>query len=172
MLALECIFHFAMNHGNHEAGRHVQTPSRWGPHFRWCASERLPMKRLLFAVALTLLFSNTVFAQRMYDGSGRQIGRVDGERYYDGSGHQIGRVDGTNIYDGSGRQLGRVDGERIYNSSGSQIGRIDGERLYSASGSQMGRIDGERIYDGSGHQIGRADGLRRMQMIIYFYFFM
>ncbi len=30
----------------------------------------------------------------MYDGSGHQIGRVDGERYYDGSGHQIGRADG------------------------------------------------------------------------------
>jgi len=58
------------------------------------------MKKLLFALALVLLFSNTAFAQRMYDGSGRQIGRVDGERYYDGSGHQIGRVDGTNIYDG------------------------------------------------------------------------
>ena len=86
------------------------------------------MKKLLFALALALLFSNTAFAQRMYDDSGRQIGRIDGERYYDGSGHQIGRVDGTNIYDGSGRQLGRVDGERIYNSSGSQIGRIDGER--------------------------------------------
>ena len=65
-----------------------------------------------------------------------------------------------------------IDGDRVYNSSGSQIGRIDGERLYSGSGSQMGRIDGERIYDGSGRQIGRADGLRRMQMIIYFYFFM
>jgi hypothetical protein len=25
--------------------------------------------------------------------------------------------------------------------------------------------------DGSGHQIGRADGLRRMQIIVYFYFF-
>jgi hypothetical protein len=57
-------------------------------------------------------------------------------------------------------------------SSGSQIGRKDGDRLYSASGTQMGRIDGEKIYDGSGRQIGRADGLRRMQIIIYFYFFM
>jgi len=56
--------------------------------------------------------------------------------------------------------------------SGRQLGRIDGDRLYSASGSQMGRIDGERIFDGSGRQIGRADGLRRMQIIIYFYFFM
>ena len=37
---------------------------------------------------------------------------------------------------------------------------------------RKGRIDGERIYDGSGRQIGRADGLRRMQIIIYFYFFM
>jgi hypothetical protein len=33
-------------------------------------------------------------------------------------------------------------------------------------------IDGERIYDASGRQIGRADGLRRMQIVIYFYFFM
>jgi len=30
----------------------------------------------------------------------------------------------------------------------------------------------QRMYDGSGHQIGRADGLRRMQIIVYFYFFM
>jgi hypothetical protein len=30
----------------------------------------------------------------------------------------------------------------------------------------------QRMYDGSGRQVGRADGLRRMQMIIYFYFFM
>jgi hypothetical protein len=36
----------------------------------------------------------------------------------------------------------------------------------------MGRLDGERIYDASDRQIGRADGLRRMQMIVYFYFFM
>jgi hypothetical protein len=52
------------------------------------------------------------------------------------------------------------------------MGRIDGDRLYSASGSPMGRIDGDRLYDGSGRQIGRADGLRRMQMIVFFYFFM
>jgi len=36
----------------------------------------------------------------------------------------------------------------------------------------MGRIDGERIYDASGRQIGRADGLRRMQIVVYFFFFM
>jgi anti-sigma factor ChrR (cupin superfamily) len=47
-----------------------------------------------------------------------------------------------------------------------------GTYLKNSSGSQMGRIDGDRIYDGSGHQIGRADGLRRMQIIVYFYFFM
>lgn len=111
-------------------------------------------------------------AQKMYDSSGRQIGRVDGERYYDASGRQIGRVDGQRIFDGSGRNLGRIDGERVYDSSGRQIGRIDGERLYSASGSQIGRLEGERLYDGSGRQIGRADGLRRMQAIVFFYFFM
>ena len=46
------------------------------------------------------------------------------------------------------------------------------QRMYDGSGRQIGRVDGERYYDGSGHQIGRADGLRRMQIIVYFYFFM
>jgi hypothetical protein len=46
------------------------------------------------------------------------------------------------------------------------------QRMYDGSGRQVGRVDVERYYDGSGRQIGRADGLRRMQMIIYFYFFM
>ena len=82
------------------------------------------MQRLFASLLIALVCVSTAYAQRMYDGSGRQIGLVDGERYYDGS------------------------------------------------GSQMGLIDGERIYDGSGRQIGSADGLRRMQMIIYFYFFM
>jgi hypothetical protein len=49
---------------------------------------------------------------------------------------------------------------------------MDGDRLYSASGTPMGRIEGERIYDASGRPIGRADGLRRMQMVVFFYFFM
>ena len=82
------------------------------------------MQRLFASLLIALICASSVYAQRMYDGSGRQVGRVDGERYYDGSGQQIGRV------------------------------------------------DGERIYDRSGRQIGRADGLRRMQIIIYFYFFM
>jgi len=89
-------------------------------------SLTVQMKKLLLAVAMMLVFLNSAFAQRMYDGSGHQIGRVDGERYYDGSGNQIGRVDGDRIYDGSGRQIGRIEGERIYNASGSQIGRING----------------------------------------------
>jgi hypothetical protein len=33
-------------------------------------------------------------------------------------------------------------------------------------------LSGDRLYDGSGRQIGRADGLRRMQCIVFFYFFM
>lgn len=60
----------------------------------------------------------------------------------------------------------------MHDGSGHQIERVDGERLYSDSGSQMSRIDGETIYDGSGRQIGRADGLRRMLMIVNFYFFL
>ena len=70
------------------------------------------------------------------------------------------------------QNTGRIDGDRVYNASGSPIGRIDGDRLYNASGKQIGKIDGDRLYDGSGRPIGRADGMRRMQMIVFFYFFM
>ena len=76
------------------------------------------------------------------------------------------------IYDGSGRQIGRIESERIYDGSGRQMGRFEGERLYDGSGRQIGRIEGDRIYDGSVRQIGRSEGLRRMQMIVFFYFFM
>ncbi len=62
--------------------------------------------------------------------------------------------------------------QRLYDGTGRQIGRVDAERFYNASGQQMGSIDGDLLYDGSGRQIGRADGLRRMQMIVFFYFFM
>ncbi len=48
------------------------------------------MKYILI-LAIMLLTVNLSNAQRMYDGSGSQIGRVDGERYYDGSGRQIGQ---------------------------------------------------------------------------------
>ena len=84
----------------------------------------------------------------------------------------LSRAHMQQLVDETLRQLGRIEGERVYSASGSPIGRIDGERLYSASGSLMGRMDGERLYDASGRQIGRADGLRRMQMIVFFYFFM
>lgn len=65
-----------------------------------------------------------------------------------------------------------ANAQRMYDGSGHQIGRVDGERFYDASGRQIGRVDAQRIYDGSGRQIGRLDGLRRMQAIVFFYFFM
>ena len=45
--------------------------------------------------------------------------------------------------------------------------------FYDGSGKQVARFDGNYIYNASGHQIGRidADGLRRMQVIIFFYYF-
>jgi len=46
------------------------------------------------------------------------------------------------------------------------------QRMYDSSGRQIGRVDAERFYNASGQQIGRADGLRRMQMVVFFYFFM
>jgi hypothetical protein len=52
------------------------------------------------------------------------------------------------------------------------MGRIDGDRLYDGHGRQIGRIDEDRLYDGSGRQIGRSDGFRKMQMVLFFYFFM
>ena len=45
------------------------------------------------------------------------------------------------------------------------------DNLFNGSGKQVGRLDGDYLYDGSGRQIGRADGLRRMQIIIFFYYF-
>ena len=103
---------------------------------RYAMKASITTLTTLFAIALLSAWVPAT-AQRMYDSSGHQIGRVDGERYYDSSGRQIGRVDGTRIYDASGRQLGRLEGDRIVDSSGSQIGRIDGERLFSASGTSM-----------------------------------
>ena len=111
-------------------------------------------------------------AQYMYDGSGRQIGKANGNYYYNGSGRQIGKVEGNYIYDGSGHQLGKVDGNYVYDGTGHQIGKIDANYLYNGSGRQIGKLDGDYLYDGSGHQIGKSDGFRRMQIIIFFYFFM
>jgi hypothetical protein len=111
------------------------------------------MKYILI-LAIMLFTVNLSNAQRMYDGSGSQIGRVDGERYYDGSGRQIGRFNSQRVYDGSGRQIGRIDGDRVYDGSGQQVGRIDGEKLYDGSGRQMGRLSGDKVYDGSGRQKG------------------
>ena len=71
------------------------------------------MKHTLAVLCFTVLLGiSAAQAQRMYDSSGRQLGRVDAERYYDASGRQIGRIDGERIYDGSGRQIGRADGLR------------------------------------------------------------
>ena len=55
------------------------------------------LHRLTIALLLSLLLLPTAFAQRMYDGSGRPIGRVDSERYYNASGQPIGRVDGERV---------------------------------------------------------------------------
>lgn len=64
------------------------------------------MQRLFISLLIALVCASTAYAQRMYDGSGRQVGRVDGERYYDGSGHQLGRIDGERVYNSSGSKLG------------------------------------------------------------------
>ena len=61
---------------------------------------------------IALICTSSAYAQRMYDGSGRQVGRVDGERLYYWSGSQMGRINGERIYDGSGRQIRRADGLR------------------------------------------------------------
>lgn len=113
-----------------------------------------------------------VQAQRIYSSTGATVGRMEGERIYNASGQTIGRFDGQRVDDSSGRNLGRIDGERVYSASGSLMGRFEGERLYDASGRLLGRIDGERLFDASGRSIGRVVGLRRMQIVVYFYFFM
>jgi hypothetical protein len=137
-------------------------------------TQKLNCKKMrkLFLMTTMLLAFGLAKAQYMYDGSGRQIGKVSGEYFHDGSGRQIGKANGGYIYDGSGRQIGKTSGGYIYDGSGRQIGKTSGEYLYDGSGRQIGKISGEYLYDGSGRQIGKAQGLRRLQVIIFFYFFM
>ena len=52
------------------------------------------------------------------------------------------------------------------------FGFTNAQRMYDGSGRPIGKTDGSRIYDGSGRPIGKADGLRRMQIFVFFYFFM
>ena len=52
------------------------------------------------------------------------------------------------------------------------FGLVQAQRMYDGSGRQIGKIDGDRLYDGSGRQIGKADGLKKIQAIIFFYFYM
>ena len=65
------------------------------------------MKKLILSGFVLLgLVSFTATAQYIYDASGRQIARFDGERIYDSSGRNVGRVDGEYVYDSSGRSMG------------------------------------------------------------------
>ena len=64
------------------------------------------------AIICVLLIASTTsisHAQRIYDGSGRFICRVDGNKYYDGSGRNMGKVENDRIYDSSGRNIGSID---------------------------------------------------------------
>lgn len=65
------------------------------------------MPKLIVALVLSALLLPTAFAQRMYDSSGRQLGRVEAERFYSASGQPIGRLDGERIYDASGNTSAR-----------------------------------------------------------------
>ena len=67
------------------------------------------MKYILILITM-LLAVNLSNAQRMYDGSGSQIGRVDGERYYDGSGRQIGRFNAPRVTTGRDGRLAELMG--------------------------------------------------------------
>ena len=52
------------------------------------------MNKVILLMVCAVLTTASAQAQRMYDGSERQLGRIDGERIYDASGRQIGHVDG------------------------------------------------------------------------------
>ena len=65
-----------------------------------------------------------------------------------------------------------VSAQYMYDGNGKRIGRVDGQYYYNGSGTRIGRVDGDYIYNGSGTRIGRADGLRRMEIILFFYFYM
>ena len=50
-----------------------------------------------------VVFMGSAFSQRMYDSSGRQIGRVDGLAIYDASGGQVDRINGDHVYNSSNK---------------------------------------------------------------------
>ena len=43
------------------------------------------MQRLFVSLLIALICASSAYAQRMYDGSGRQVGRVNGGRLHSGS---------------------------------------------------------------------------------------
>jgi len=56
-----------------------------------------------------------VFAQKKYS----NLLPVDDERVYDSSGRQLGRIDSDRVYNASKSQIGCTDGTRLYTASGS-----------------------------------------------------
>jgi len=69
-----------------------------------------PIKTILFTLLLLLFSQPEIYAQRLYDGRGKYIGRVYSDRFYDGSGKMIGRVQNDRVYEDSGRLIARADG--------------------------------------------------------------
>ena len=65
-----------------------------------------------------------------------------------------------------------TNAQSMNDGSGRKIGSTSGESFYDGSGRKIGYMQGESVYDGSGRKVGSASGLRRMQIIIFFYFFM
>jgi hypothetical protein len=127
--------------------------------------------KFFLALILFLIISISTFSQSFYDGSGRLIGKFSKENIYDGSGAQIGKINGDYVYNCKGVQIGKVSNECVYDGSGVRIGKFGEKYLYDGSGKQIGYINGNYIYNGSGIQIGKAVGLNRMQIIVFFYFF-
>lgn len=68
--------------------------------------------RLTIALLVMSLLLPSVHAHRLFDSSGRFLGRLETERFDNAIGQPTGRVDGDRSYDGSGHPIGCVDGLR------------------------------------------------------------
>lgn len=61
--------------------------------------------------------------------------------------------------------------QRLKNSSGTTIGYIENGRVKNSSGSTIGYVEDGRVKSASGSTIGYFEGVRRIEAVLYFFFF-
>lgn len=64
-----------------------------------------------------------------------------------------------------------TEAQRLKSSSGSTIGYFEDGRVKNSSGSTIGYVDDGRVKSSSGSTFGYFEGVRRIEAVLYFFFF-